>query len=70
MKLENLLFKAKNRSYFDSEYNDVMGLYDGDFDGIQFPVQLEMLSEYCKEIVDTASVRSLTEVLRSEEPSL
>ena len=34
-KLENLFLKAANRSDFDSEYNDVMALYDSDFDGIQ-----------------------------------
>ena len=67
IKLENLLLKAAKRSDFDSKYNDVMALYDSDFDGIQFPVQLETLSEYGKEIVDTASVRTVTEVLRNLE---
>ena len=75
IKLENLLLKAANRSDFDSQYNDVMALYDCDFDGIPFHEQLETLSEYCKEIVDAASVcvlyrnRSI-EKSRSEEPSL
>ena len=65
IKLENLLLKATKGSNFDSEYNDVMALYDSDFDGIRFYVQLETLSEYCKEIVDTGSVRTATEVLRN-----
>ena len=38
IKLENLLLKAAKGSDFDSEYNDVMGLYDRDFDGIRFHV--------------------------------
>ena len=42
-----------------------MALYDSDFDGIRFHVQLETLPEYCKEIFDTASVRTVTEVLRN-----
>ena len=42
-----------------------MALYDSGFDGIRFHVQLEMLSEYCKEIVDTGSVCIVTEVLRN-----
>ena len=67
IKLENLLLKATKGSDFDSEYNDVMALYDSDFDGIRFHVQLETLSEYCKEIVDTASVRTVTRVLRNLE---
>ena len=54
-------------SDFDTEYNDVMALYDSDFEGIRFHVQLETLSEYCKEIVDTVSVRTLTKVLRNLE---
>ena len=44
-----------------------MALYESDFDGIRFYVQLETLSEYCKEIVDTGSVRTVTEVLRNFE---
>ena len=67
VKLENLLLKAAKGSDFDSEYNDVMALYDSDFDGIRFHVQLETLSEYCKEIVDTVSVRTVTKVLRNLE---
>ena len=67
IKLENLLLKAAKGSDFNSEYNDIMALYDSDFDGIQFHVQLERLSEYCKEIVDTGSVRTETEVLRNLE---
>ena len=67
IKLENLLLKAAKGSDFDSEYNDIMALYDSDFDGIRFRVQLETLSEYCKEIVDTGSVRTKTEVLRNLE---
>ena len=66
-KLENLLLKAEKGSDFDNEYNDVMALYDKDFDGIQFHVQLESLSEYCKEIVGTGSVRIVTKVLRNLE---
>ena len=65
IKLENLLLKAAKGSDFDSEYNDVMALYDLDFDGIRFHVQLETLSGYCQEIVDTGSVRTVTEVLRN-----
>ena len=42
-----------------------MALYDSDFDGIRFHVQLQKISEYCKEIVDTGSVRTVTEVLRN-----
>ena len=53
IKLTNFLLKAAKGSDFDSEYNDVMALYDSDFEGIRFQVQLETLSEYCKEIVDT-----------------
>ena len=67
IKLENLLLKAAKRSDFDSKFNDVMALYDSDFDRIRFHVQLETLPEYCKEIVDTASVRTITEVLRNLE---
>ena len=59
-KLENLLLKAAKGTS-----NDVMALYDSDFDGIRFHVQLQKLSEYCKEIVDTGSVRTVTEVLRN-----
>ena len=44
-----------------------MALYDSDFEGIRFQVQLETLSEYCKEIVDTGSVRTVTEALRNLE---
>ena len=44
-----------------------MALYDSDFDRIPFHVQLETLSVYCKEIVDTASVCTVTEVLRNLE---
>ena len=44
-----------------------MALYDSDFDGIRFHVQLETLSEYCKEIVDTGSVCTVTELLRNLE---
>ena len=64
IKLENLLLKAAEGSDFDGECNDVMALYDSNFDGIRFQVQLKTLSEYCKEIVDTASVRTVTEVFR------
>ena len=67
IKLENLLLKAANGSDFHIEYNDVMALYDSDFYGIRFHVQLITLSEYCKEPVDTASVRTVTEVLRNIE---
>ena len=56
IKLENLLLKAAKGSDFHSEYNDIMVLYDSDLDGIWFRVKLEMLSEYCKETVDTGSV--------------
>ena len=52
-KLENLYLKAAKESDFDSEYNNVVALYDSDFDGIWFQVLLETLSEYCKEVVDT-----------------
>ena len=38
-----------------------MALYDSDFNGIRFRVQLETLSEYWKEIVDIGSVRTVTE---------
>ena len=62
IKLENLLLKAAKESDFDSEYNDVMVLHDSNFDEIRFHVQLETLSEFCKEIVDNGSVR--------KEPSL
>ena len=62
IKLENLLLKAAKGSDFDSEYNDVMVLHDSNFDEIRFHVQLETLSEFCKEIVDNGSVR--------KEPSL
>ena len=44
-----------------------MAIYDSDFDGIRFHVQLETLSEYCKEIVDTGFVCTVTEVLRNLE---
>ena len=67
IKLENLLLKVAKGSDFDGEYNDVMALYDSDFDGIWFYMQLETLSEYCKENVDTASLRNVTEVLRNLE---
>ena len=40
-----------------------MALYDSDSDGIRFHVQLETLSEYCKEIIDTGSVHTVTKVL-------
>ena len=36
-----------------------MALYDSDFDRIWFHVQLEVLSEYCKESVDTGSGRTV-----------
>ena len=36
-----------------------MALHDSDFDGIWFHVQLEVLSEYCKESVDTGSGRTV-----------
>ena len=67
IKLTNFLLKAAKGSDFDSEYNDVMALYDSDFEGIRFQVQLETLSEYCKEIVDTGSVRTVTEALKNLE---
>ena len=67
IKLENPLLKATKGSDFHSEYNDVMALYGSDFEGIRFHVQLETLSEYCKETVDTASVRTVTEILRNLE---
>ena len=50
-----------------------MALYDNDFDGICFHGQLETLSAYCKEIVDTGSVYTVIEVLRKivvRKPSL
>ena len=65
IKLENLLLKAAKGSDFDRECNDVMALYDSDFDEIGFHVQLERLSTYCKEIDDTGSVRTVTEILRN-----
>ena len=67
VKLENLFLKAAKGSDFDSENNDVMALYDSDFDGIRFHVQLETLSEYCKQIVDTVSVCTVTKALRNLE---
>ena len=67
IKLENLLLKAVKGSNFDSECNDVTALCDNNFDGIRFHVQLETLSKYCKEIVDTGSFRTVTEVLRNLE---
>ena len=50
IKLENLLLKAANGSDFDSEYSGVVVLYDSDFDGIRFPVQLKTL-EYAHSTV-------------------
>ena len=44
-----------------------MALYNSDFDGIRFHVQLETLSEYCKEIDDTGSAHTVTKVLRNLE---
>ena len=67
IKLENLLLKAAKGSDFGSKYKDVMALYDSDLDGIRCHVQLKTLSEYCKEIVDTGSVHTVTEVLRNLE---
>ena len=47
-------------SYFNSEYNDVMALYDSDFDRIRFHVQLEMLSDYRKKIVQIFYLLKIT----------
>ena len=40
--------QSRKRKRLRSECNYNMALYDSDFDGIRFHVQLETLSEYCK----------------------
>ena len=79
MKLENLLIKAAKRDDFHAEYDNILSIYRKDFDDNWFQLQLETLSEYCKELefisvctivefLKNIKVRShLTEVIKSAE---
>ena len=61
IKLENFLIKAAKGDEFHAGYDDVLSIYYKDFDDNRFQVQLETLSEYCKEF-DIISVRPIGEV--------
>ena len=60
IKLENFLIKAAKWDEFHAEYDDVLSIYCKDFGDNRFQLQLETLSEYCKEF-DIISVRPIAE---------
>ena len=64
--MENFLIKAAKGDDFYAEYDDGLPLYCKDFDGNRFQVQLETLSEHCKEL-DIISVCVIAEVLKSQK---
>ena len=63
VKLQNLLLKAANGDVFIQEHNDVMAIYDSDFDENRFQVQLETLQEYCTNLDGNTCIRSITDTL-------
>ena len=65
MKLQNLLLKATKDDAFIQECKDVVAIYDSDFDGNRFQVQLETLQEYCTNLDCNACIRSVTDNLQN-----
>ena len=65
IKLENLLLKAGKGDVFIQEYDDVMAIYDSEFNENRFQVQLKTLQEYCTNLDGNTCIRFLTETLRN-----
>ena len=64
IKLEKLLIKAVKGNDFHAEYDDILSIDRKDFDDNRSQVQLETLSEYCKEL-DIISVRTIVKALKN-----
>ena len=64
-KFKNLLLKEAKGNIFIQEYHDVTAIYDSDFDGNRFQVQLETLQEYCTNLDGNACIRSVTDTLQN-----
>ena len=64
IKLENLLINVVKGHDFHTGYDNVSSIYRKCFDDNRFEVQLETLSEYCKEL-DIISVCAIAEVLKN-----
>ena len=60
--LENTIIIAVKGDDLYADYGDILSIYQKDFDDNQFQVQLEPLSEYCKEY-DIVTARKAAEVL-------
>ena len=60
IKLQNLLIKADGDD-FHTDYDNILSIYSKDFEDNRFQVQLETLSEYCKEL-GTISFYKISEV--------
>ena len=61
--LENTIIIAVKGDDLYADYGDILSIYQKDFDDNRFQVQLEPLSEYCKEH-DIVPARKAAEVLK------